>query len=87
MVDDHCLRTLHAEHNMICQAAYEGVSLRNSTIYLTARPCQVCTKLLIQVGVKAVHYWKAYNTDGVKDQVETMLEHADISIFGPYENM
>lgn len=86
MVDGHCVRTLHSEWNMINQAAFVGVtSLKGTSIYLTARPCQTCTKQLVQLKVKDIHYWKAYNTDGIKDQVEMMLEHAGIPIFGPYE--
>lgn len=87
MVDGHCERTLHSEWNMIDQAAYVGVSLKGTSIYLTARPCQKCTKHLVQLRVKEIHYWAPYNTDGIKDQVEVMLEHAGIPILGPYKGV
>lgn len=84
MVDSHCQRGLHAEMNMVCQAAYYGISLNGCKVFITARPCQICMKLMVQIGVTEVHYYRPYNTDGVKDQVEVIAEHAAIKIYGPY---
>ena len=64
-VDDHELyylnksikyrRIVHAEMNAIYNAAENGVSLRNSTIYTVGLPvCHDCAKGLIQVGIKRV---------------------------------
>ena len=87
MVDGHCVRTLHSEWNMICQAAYEGISLRGAKVFITARPCQICVKMMIQAGITQVQYYKAYNTDGIADQVETLARHANMALTGPYEGM
>ena len=85
MVDGHCVRTLHSEWNMIAQSAYNGgASLNGSSVYITARPCRICTMLMVQSGVKEIHYWKPYNTDGVKDQVEEIVRNFGIKIYGPY---
>lgn len=46
----------HAEANAICQAASTGVSLMESSIFITLNPCIECAKLLIQSGIKSVHY-------------------------------
>lgn len=85
MVDGHCTRTLHAEWNGIIQAARIGVSIHETRVFLTARPCQVCTKMLIQAGISGIDYWAAYSTDLIADQVETMLAAAGIPLRGPYQ--
>ena len=56
IVDGHCVRTLHAEQNAIIQAAYHGVSVRDSTIYVTHQPCLTCAKMIINAGIKRVVY-------------------------------
>lgn len=47
--------TAHAEENAIAMAARNGVSLKNSSIYLTGMPpCSRCTRLIIQSGIKRI---------------------------------
>ncbi|MDR2075973.1 MAG: cytidine/deoxycytidylate deaminase family protein [Desulfovibrio sp.] len=53
-------RGLHAEQNVIIQAAVHGVSLEGSEIYCTHQPCLICAKMLINCGVQAVRYAAAY---------------------------
>ena len=48
----HCMRTIHAEQNAICQAAKHGISLEGSTLYCTMEPCRVCAMLIISCGIK-----------------------------------
>lgn len=60
---DHCVRTVHAEQNAIAQAASRGVRVRGSTAYITAYPCWLCTKLLLNAGVKRIVYGTAYRVD------------------------
>ena len=50
----HCMRTLHAEQNAICQAAKRGVSIEGATLYCKLSPCPTCSKLLIACGIKRV---------------------------------
>lgn len=47
-------RGLHAEQNVIIQAAVHSVSLKGATIYVTATPCVICAKMLINCGIKRV---------------------------------
>ena len=48
-------RIVHAEMNAIYNAAENGVSLKDSTVYVVGLPvCQECAKGLIQVGVKRI---------------------------------
>jgi dCMP deaminase len=45
----------HAERNAIYNAALEGVSLKNSTIYLTSGlPCMDCARGIVNSGIKIV---------------------------------
>ena len=53
-------RGLHAEQNVIIQAAVHGISLEGSEIYCTHQPCLICTKMLINCGVTAVHFENPY---------------------------
>jgi dCMP deaminase len=63
MVDDHCVRTIHAETNAIIQAALHGVSTRGATCYVTHLPCINCTKVLINAGITRLVYSVAYRID------------------------
>lgn len=46
---------VHAEMNALLNAGYNGVSLKDSTIYITGLPCcNECAKGIIQSGVSAV---------------------------------
>ena len=47
-------RGLHAEQNAIIQAAYHGVSIKDSVIYVTCLPCSVCSKMIVNSGIKEV---------------------------------
>lgn len=53
-------RGLHAEQNAIIQAANHGVSLKRSTLYSTTHPCVICTKMIINAGIKRVVYLEGY---------------------------
>ena len=69
MVDDHCIRTTHAEANAIVQAAKNGVEINQSEIYVTASPCYNCFKLIANAGIKTIYYGEFYREDRI-------LEHA-----------
>jgi len=45
-------RAIHAEQNVIIQAALHGVSLEGSTIYCTHTPCILCAKMLVNARIK-----------------------------------
>ncbi len=47
-------RGLHAEQNVLLQAALYGISLRDSSLYITNQPCIICTKMIINAGVREV---------------------------------
>lgn len=56
-------RGVHAEQNLICQAAYHGVSLSGVDIYCTNQPCSICAKMLLNVGVGKIYYANGYPDD------------------------
>ncbi|MDD5595457.1 MAG: cytidine/deoxycytidylate deaminase family protein [Candidatus Omnitrophica bacterium] len=47
-------RALHAEQNVIIQAALHGVGTRESILYLTNQPCIICAKMLINAAIKEI---------------------------------
>lgn len=53
-VTTHCVRTVHAEQNAICQAARRGIALDGSTLYCRMTPCRTCAMLIINCGIKRV---------------------------------
>ena len=44
-------RGLHAEQNVILQAALHGISTKGSILYITNQPCIICAKMLINAGI------------------------------------
>ena len=69
-------RGLHAEQNAIIQAAYHGIRIVGSTLYCTNKPCVICTKMIINAGVRKIYYEEGYD-DQLADQ---MLREAGIEI-------
>lgn len=61
-------RGLHAEQNVIVQAAYYGIPIANSDLFCTNKPCAICAKLIINAGIKRVYYEADYN-----DQLSEMM--------------
>ncbi len=66
----------HAEQNALVQAAKLGIAVDGATIYITHRPCVICTKLLINAGIKRVVYDKHYPDDFSME----ILSEADIEL-------
>jgi len=71
----HCVRTIHAEQNAICQAARHGVALDGATLYCTMEPCRVCAMLIIAVGITRVVAKRRYHAGG---DTREMFEAAGI---------
>ena len=56
-------RAIHAEQNVIIQAALHGVSLEGSTIYCTHTPCVLCAKMLVNARIKRFVSFGRYADD------------------------
>lgn len=61
-------RGLHAEQNAIIQAAFHGVSLKGAKIYITHKPCSICTKMLINSGIDTFIFRSPYE-DSLADEM------------------
>jgi len=60
VVDNHCIRTIHAEMNALLQCSKYGTPTNGSDIYVTHFPCLQCTKAIIQAGIKTIYYAEDY---------------------------
>ena len=56
-------RGIHAEQNALIQAARYGVGVDGATLYCTTQPCVICTKMLINAGVRKICYEEGYPDD------------------------
>lgn len=76
-VRQHCVRTIHAEQNAICQAARYGLSLDGTTLYCTMEPCRTCAMLIISVGIRRVVAKRMYHA---AQETRDMFEAAGVEL-------
>ena len=76
-VTNHCVRTVHAEQNAICQAAKLGISLEDSTLYCRMTPCRTCAMLIINCGIVRVVCEKKYHAG---TESEEMFQLAGVKL-------
>ncbi len=76
-ITNHCVRTVHAEQNAICQAARRGIALEDSTLYCRMTPCRTCAMLIINSGIKRVVCEFKYHAGA---ESEAMLKCAGIEL-------
>lgn len=67
---------LHAESNALMKLAkFGGIGSNNAIMYCTYSPCIECAKLIVQAGIKQVHFLHFYhNLDGLQLLVEAGIE-------------
>lgn len=69
-------RGLHAEQNAIIQAARHGTNIDGAALYCTTLPCIICTKMIINAGIRRVIY-----EEGYADQLAAaMLAEAGVAV-------
>lgn len=68
-VTQHCVRTVHAEQNAICQAARRGIALNGGTLYCKMTPCRTCAMLIINCGIERVVCEKKYHAGKESEQL------------------
>ena len=76
-VTNHCVRTVHAEQNAICQAARRGISIEGATLYCRMTPCRTCAMLIINCGITRVVCEKKYHAG---EESERMFADAGIKL-------
>jgi dCMP deaminase len=62
LVDNHCVRTVHAETNAILQAAKNGTNIDGAFAYVTHSPCINCLKHLLNAGIHCIVWDKQYGS-------------------------
>lgn len=80
----HCVRTVHAEQNALCQAAKKGIAVEGATLYCKMTPCRTCAMLIINCGIKRVVCEKKYHDS--KDSLE-MFEQAGVEILHIFDEL
>lgn len=89
-ITQHCVRTVHAEQNAICQAAKRGISIDGGTVYCKMTPCRTCAMLIINCGIKRVvcekHYHDEEDSMQMFAQAGIKIEHLEDSV-QTYANM
>ncbi len=83
-VTQHCVRTVHAEQNAICQAARRGIALDGSTLYCRMTPCRTCAMLIINCGIQRVVCERRYH-DGAES--EAMFRQVGIELVYKYDEV
>lgn len=79
VIDGHCMRTIHAEHNAVLQVGRVGS--RGCSLLCTHKPCLRCTQLIIQVGITRVYYTSPYGPGGEQSEADIFLKRANIHVY------
>ncbi len=69
-------RGLHAEQNVIIQAAVHGINNQGAELYCTTHPCVLCSKMLINCGIRRIYYVEDYPDD----LATAMLREAGVTV-------
>jgi dCMP deaminase len=83
-ISEHCVRTVHAEQNAVCQAAKLGVSIDGATVYCRMTPCRVCAMILINCGIKRIVCERKYHAGA---ESEEMFKKVGISVEYKYNEV
>lgn len=77
IVNNHCVRTVHAEMNALLQCARFGVRTEGTEMYVTHFPCLQCSKHIIQAGIKKIYYEFDYKNDPLALE---LLNEANVAV-------
>lgn len=70
--DPGCSNLIHAEINALIKTDY---SIPNKIIFITHSPCRVCSKVIVNAGVKKLYYKNLYDSSSFD-----ILESANIRV-------
>lgn len=73
---EECLCS-HAEENAIVQSAYHGVGIKEAVLYTTFSPCLICTKMIINAGLREVVYNMDYS---LTETAFNLLKEAGVAL-------
>ncbi len=69
-----CIRTTHAEANLISIAARFGISLEGIDVVCNYSPCFTCARLMVNAKINSLTYYRFYKDTSGLD----LLDRADI---------
>lgn len=78
LIGDNCNRSIHAEQNAITSAARFGISISDSSIYITHQPCLVCAKMIIQAGISIVRVLET-KPRSYEKEIQELFAYAHVS--------
>lgn len=68
----------HAEERCIAEAAKQGIKLDGATMIVTLSPCMTCSRLIVNSGIKQLHYiddwWDQQAVDFLKQNGVTVVK-------------
>lgn len=76
MRDGHCIRTIHAEVNLILQT--DASERKGATVYVTHFPCWRCATMLANSGIAEIVYELPYHRD--VQEVRELLHEAGVRL-------
>ena len=76
-VTTHCVRSVHAEQNAICQAARRGIAIGGASLYCKMTPCRACAMMIINCGIVRVVCERKYHAGA---ESEEMFREVGISL-------
>lgn len=77
-------RAVHAEQNVITQAAKFGIATEGAVLYCTTFPCATCAKLLINAGITRIWFKESYpDYSGLSADI---LKHAGVEVINFVDN-
>jgi len=82
-ITQHCVRTVHAEQNAICQAARLGIALEGATLYCRMTPCRTCAMLIVNCGITRVvvcgfRYHSGQESEAMFADAGILLDYANV---------
>ena len=69
---------VHAEMNCISYAARKGISIQDTIMYITHKPCNNCIKHIISSGIKKIIYKKDYIDNNQQEDINELLKFIEI---------
>lgn len=80
MIDNHCMRTIHAEQTVVSLAAKEGKSIDGGVAFVSHTPCLHCAKILINAGIKHIYYRTEYANAATREQLDNLSNDMGVPI-------
>ncbi|NPV26708.1 MAG: dCMP deaminase family protein [Firmicutes bacterium] len=68
--------SVHAEQNVIIQAALHGSSTKGATLYCTHQPCSLCAKMIINAQIRKI----VFKGDYPDTLAQQLLEAAGVEL-------